>query len=211
MVGLLSSGVASAGARAAANDPRRLVKDAAAAVRLMRQESGILESGLLRRTRAVLVVPDLVRAGVLVGGAAGSGVLLANRVSGWSDPAFYRLSAVTFGAQLGAQEAATVIFVLSAPAFDALTKRGGFALTGQAGLTAIDYAKAQSDDLLRADFVVWSKAQGAYVGLTLEGAALTQDQAADRAFYGRETDAIAVFNRRAGSRDALELRQGLTP
>ena len=75
----------------------------------------------LKRARAVLIVPRFFKAGFVVGGAAGNGVLLArNGAGGWSNPAFYHMAAGSIGLQIGVQDIQLVLLVMNDGALQAM-------------------------------------------------------------------------------------------
>src|SRR4029077_15389958 len=89
-----------------AADPHLLVNNAGAIVDEMRHDPRLIAADLLRQSRAVMIVPELSKGGVLVGGQGGTGLLLAKQPDGgWSSPVFYSLAGATFGLQVGYQSA----------------------------------------------------------------------------------------------------------
>src|SRR3954471_12649832 len=112
--GLLVAGLLWGAAPARAENPQMLVERARLVVDEMRQDRGIHSNDLLTRAHAVLVVPELSKGGLLVGGQGGAGVLLTKDPRGvWSFPAFYSLGGATLGLQAGFQNAKIVFFVMS--------------------------------------------------------------------------------------------------
>src|SRR5215469_5193752 len=78
-------------------------------------------NSLLRQAKAVIVVPQLIKAGLIVGGEGGSGVLLARNAQGqWSAPAFISLGGASIGLQIGAESSEVVLIVMNNRALDKL-------------------------------------------------------------------------------------------
>src|SRR5204863_9416665 len=76
----------------------------------------------LRRARAVLIVPALVKGGFIFGAEGGDGVLLARSRGGWSSPAFYTLGSASFGFQAGLQKAEVVMIIYTDRALRAIER-----------------------------------------------------------------------------------------
>jgi lipid-binding SYLF domain-containing protein len=142
---------------------------------------------LLRRARAVLIVPQLIKGGFIFGGEGGDGVLLARLGRGWSAPAFYTIGSASFGLQIGLEEARFVMFIMSDRALRAI-EQSKFTFGGEAGLTVITLganAQGATSTNLTGDIIVWASSKGAYGGLTLQGSVLAPKGDANTQFYGR--------------------------
>jgi lipid-binding SYLF domain-containing protein len=119
---------------AAAESPHVLVDRAVVVVEEMRHDPGVDAADLLRRARAVMVVPELSKGGLLVGGQGGTGLLLVkNQGGGWSNPVFYSIGGATIGLQVGFQTAKLVFCVMSEAALQTWL-RGDFKFGGQDGM-----------------------------------------------------------------------------
>src|SRR5262249_36768209 len=120
---VLSLGIGAASAREI-SDEQRVVNRAKATVDEMHHDRSFGNSAeLLRRAKAVMIVPRLFKGGFFVGGEGGTGVLLAKTPEGgWSYPAFYGLGSGSFGLQIGFETAEVVFFVMSDKALDAWMK-----------------------------------------------------------------------------------------
>src|SRR5579863_6383201 len=92
---------------------------------------------LLRKARAVLIVPNLVKAGFFLGGEGGDGVMLARSGRGtWTDPAFYSLASASFGLQIGIQAAEVIMIINTDRALKAL-EADQFKFGAQAGIAVV--------------------------------------------------------------------------
>jgi lipid-binding SYLF domain-containing protein len=209
-VALLAAAIMAGPARA--DDPQQLVDRARVVIDEMRQDPRFNATDLLRQARAVMVVPELSKGGMLVGGQGGAGLLLAKQPSGgWSAPAFYSLAGATFGLQVGFQSAKVVFFVMSDAALQAWL-RGDFKLGGQDGnVVFLDGSEGSAGKTSQgADVVAWAHANGAYAGITVEGTDVSFSQGNNRAYYGRIVGAPEIFRGDADNRGADALRQVLT-
>ena len=170
---------------------------------------------LLHRARAVLIVPNLVKAGFFFGGEGGDGVMLARAGRGsWTGPAFYTLASASFGLQIGIQSAEVVMIVESDRALTAL-EQDQFKFGAQAGIAVVTLGSsaqaASSTALESADIIVWSSASGAYAGITLEGSIVKPRDTYNEAYYGRPMAVRSILNMGEGQNpDADALKQALS-
>ena len=140
---------------------------------------------LLKQAKGILIVPDFAKGAVVVGGEGGDGVLLAHRSGKWSKPAFYDLSGISLGAQLGGQSGTVALILMSDKAMDAFKQNNNFSLNAKAGLNVVDYSAAGQVDT-HGDVVAWTDLKGLYAGATIGGADISVDQDANHAFYANQ-------------------------
>jgi lipid-binding SYLF domain-containing protein len=176
-------------AAAAATDQQNLVDEARITLDHLKTDKEFGDAqNMLHRARAVLIVPNLVKAGFFLGGEGGDGVMLAHNRNGWSDPAFYTLGSASFGLQIGIQAAEVVMLVMTDKALTAL-QQDEFKFGAQAGLAVVTLGAsaqaASSTALNSADIIVWASASGAYAGITLEGSIVKPRDSYNEAYYGR--------------------------
>ncbi len=177
------------------------------------QNMGKSVSDMIGRAKAVLIVPNLWRAGFFFGGSGGSGMLLAKGTDGsWSAPAFYGVGGGSFGLQIGAEMQEVMLFVLTdgglAKLMDNQVKIGAdltFALgpigAGMGGATTPNFG---------ADLVAYSTSIGLYGGLNLEGGLIAVREEWNRGYYGEgATSREILFNRRFDNPGAADLRNAL--
>ena len=139
------------------------------------------------KARGVLIIPELVKGGFIVGAEAGSGVFMVRGGDGtWSAPAFYTLAAGSIGLQIGGQVSEVVFTVMSEGAVEALL-RSGVKLGVDLSVTLGPIGKgleASTTTNLNADIFAFSKAVGAFGGGALEGAKLFTRKKLNEAYYG---------------------------
>jgi lipid-binding SYLF domain-containing protein len=168
------------------SEEQALVNNARAAFVHFRDDldmTGFLEHE--REARAVLIIPRAVRAGLIMGGSGGPGVITAKRAGSWSDPSFCTLGTASFGLQIGADVSEIVVFVMTPRGLNALlspSTKAGMDACIAAGPVGIGAGRAPKPDT---DFVYYTRSRGFYGGLTLEGAVIRPDAAANQAYYGR--------------------------
>ncbi|HSZ53670.1 MAG TPA: lipid-binding SYLF domain-containing protein [Caulobacteraceae bacterium] len=175
--GLTRRGVLAAGSillvipTAASASRADLERDASASLQnLYAQSSKAAELG--SKARAVLVFPAIVKAGFMVGGQNGSGVLFKNgRPIG-----YYRLSAGSFGFQAGAQKFSYALFFMTADSLAYLQKSQGWALGSGPSIVVLDKGKAASmttTTLSQAVYAMPYGQHGLMGGIGLEGSKIT--------------------------------------
>jgi len=187
----------------AASDEQNLVDEARITLDHLRHDKEFGNAPqLLKRARAVLIVPNLVKAGFFLGGEGGDGVMLARSAGGtWTDPAFYTLASASFGLQIGIQQAEVVMLVMSDKALTAL-EQDQFKFGAQASLAVVTLGSnaqaATSTALDSADIIVWASASGAYAGLTLEGSLVKPRDSYNETYYGRPIAVREILNTNEG-------------
>ena len=144
---------------------------------------------LLRQARAVVVCPQVFRAGFILGGQSGGCVMLARDAAGsWSAPAFYGLASASLGLQIGAQDMQILMLVMNDAALGALMdsqfKFGGDASVSVATIGA--GIAGATTSAAGADVVAVARARGLFAGVALEGSLLTARSGWNRAYYGQE-------------------------
>lgn len=135
--------------------------------------------------RAVLIAPQIVKAGYIFGGSGGRAVLFARnaRTGKWDGPAFYNVGAATVGFQAGVAVAETVTLVMTEPALNSLMSPS-LKLGGDAGIAAGPVGAGAASDITN-DFVAFSRSKGVYGGLNLEGSVIAVSDDWNRTYYGR--------------------------
>jgi lipid-binding SYLF domain-containing protein len=147
-----------------------------------------IPKAVLERAQAIAVFPGLKKAGFVVGGQYGRGVIAVREATGqWSAPAFLRLAGGSFGAQIGAQEVDLVLVVMNKRGVDNLL-RNEFKIGGEAAAAAGPVgreASASTDLQMRAEILSYSRSRGLFAGATINGASIAEDKDANAKFYGQ--------------------------
>ncbi len=187
---LLSASLLSANAVAGPQEDQR----ARNAVRVLGEIQQIPEQGipdkLLDEGRAVIVIPDTIKAGLVVGGRRGHGLMSVKAADGsWSNPVFIKLTGGSIGFQAGVQSSDVVLVFRNDRSLDNIVN-GKFTLGADAGVAAGPVgrnAAAATDGQLKAEIWSWSRARGLFAGVALDGAVLSIDDAANLDAYGQGT------------------------
>lgn len=142
----------------------------------------------LRSAKAVLICPQVFRAGFFVGGEGGGCVLVARGASNtWSYPAFYGMGSASFGLQIGIQDAQFVMMIMTdrglKSVLDSQVKLGADASVAVA--TIGGGVQGSTTASLGADIVAFSSTRGLYGGISLDGSVMGARSEWDKAYYGQ--------------------------
>lgn len=145
---------------------------------------------LLRDAHAVAVIPRVVKAGFLIGGRVGFGVLLVRgEDKNWGEPTFLRMGGASFGFQAGVQAADIVLVFRNRDSVDRLLRgRGKLTLGADAAVAAGPVgrqAEAATDARLSAEILSYSRARGLFAGVSLGGAMIHPADEMNREYRDR--------------------------
>ncbi|WP_431273045.1 lipid-binding SYLF domain-containing protein [Variovorax ureilyticus] len=199
----LTAGFATMPAHASdADDAKALVQKAHTTINAFSHNKDFTGLGAeLRQSKGVLIFPQVLKAGFVLGGSGGTGVLLANDgKGGWVGPAFYTMASASFGFQAGASAAEMVILVRSQKALDSLLT-SKVKLGGDASV-AIWKKGMGAGATIDADFVAYSTVKGAFAGLSIDGSVLDVRESLNTAFYGKPVTPADIVVKRDVSNPA---------
>ncbi len=172
--------------RAGVEEEAKVQASTAVIKEIMEIPESAIPPSLLRSAHGIAIFPDLLKAGFILGGRYGCGVLLVHNEDGtWSNPVFFRLIGGSIGWQIGAQSTDVILILKSIRSLDAISG-GKFTLGVDASIAAGPVgrqAEADTDVLLRAEILSYSRSRGLFLGLSLEGAAIQVDYGPTAAFY----------------------------
>jgi SH3 domain-containing YSC84-like protein 1 len=150
-------------------------------------DKGIPEE-VLKDAKCILVVPNLIKGGFILGGKHGRGVASCRTAEGWSAPAFVSVGGGSAGLQIGVEGVDLVMLIMNDQGFQHLLS-SKFELTGEASGAAGPvgrHASAGTDWKMSTEVLTYSRSKGVFAGLTLEGAVVEQDNDSTRAIYGKD-------------------------
>ncbi len=155
--------------------------------RLTNAPDGGIPQTVLAEAKCVAIVPTLKKGGFVFGGEFGRGVA-TRRLQGdrWSAPAFFTFTGGSWGAQIGGESVDLVMLFLNQEGEDKLMQ-ANWKIGGDVGIAAGPWGRqgsASTDWKMDAGILTYSKAKGAFVGATLNGANIHVDEKAMQAFYG---------------------------
>jgi SH3 domain-containing YSC84-like protein 1 len=175
------------------NEPvQRLDEVAAVFSEVMTAPDKGIPQELLENAHCIVIVPDLKTAAFVFGGKYGKGYLFCRNKSGtgWSAPGTVRIEGGSVGFQIGGSSTDLIMLVMSERGADKLLSSKftlgaeGSVAAGPVGRTAT----AQTDAQMHADILSWSRSQGLFAGIALEGATLRQDLDDNATLYGKKLE-----------------------
>jgi len=196
-----SSGTEQAAEKSAAVGQVQKVEDAIRVLdEMMKESDKSIPVSLIEGCAGIAIIPDVIRAGLVIGGRHGKGVLLVRAKDGaWSDPSFIDLKGGSIGWQAGVQSADIILVFRTPRSIENITE-GKFTLGADAGVAAGPLgrtAEASTDSELKAEILAYSRSRGLYAGLTLQGSSLQEDRKANRNFYGTDISPKDIFEGKA--------------
>ncbi|MEO8740342.1 MAG: lipid-binding SYLF domain-containing protein [Casimicrobiaceae bacterium] len=137
----------------------------------------------LNRAKAVMIAPQIVKAGFIFGGSGGRAVLVARDGQSWAGPAFYNLVTASVGFQAGIEVSEAIIVVMTDKGLNSLMS-SSFKVGGDASVAAGPVG-AGAKSTVTADLITFTRAKGVYGGLNLDGTIVSTNIPWNDAFYGR--------------------------
>jgi lipid-binding SYLF domain-containing protein len=177
---------------------RRLGAATAVFSEVMATPDKAIPQDLLEKAYCIVIVPDLKTGAFIVGGKYGKGFLLCRSkvTAGWSAPAAVRIEGGSFGFQIGGSSTDLIMLVMSERGADKLLQ-SKFTLGGEASAAAGPVgrtATAQTDAQMHAEILSWSRSQGLFAGVALEGATLREDLDDNAELYGEKLENRYIVN-----------------
>jgi len=157
-------------------------------------DNGIPEE-VLEHAKCVAVVPHMIKGGFVFGAENGRGVATCRTADGWSAPAFFAITGGSWGLQIGIEGVDLVMIIQNDRGMQRLLS-SKFQLGADASAAAGPvgrHASADTDWKLNTEILTYSRAKGAFAGLTLTGASVRRDDDSMRAFYGRKVTTRSVL------------------
>jgi lipid-binding SYLF domain-containing protein len=176
----------------AVSEPEVLVDEATLTIEKLMVDPDMPElRTYLERAHGVLIVPQMFRGGLIVGGQGGSGVLLVKGSDGsWSSPAFYTLGGASFGLQIGGEMSQVVFTIMNEKAVDALISNQ-FKMGADASVSVGPIGKgiaASTTTNFSEDIYAFSKSVGLFGGGVLEGSAVLKKTSWNELYYAAGAD-----------------------
>ena len=150
---------------------------------------------LMDKAECVVIYPSVKKAAFIVGGSYGRGVMTCRTgkdfMGPWSAPAMMALEGASFGFQIGGQATDFVLLIMNERGASSIlsskVKIGGdaSAAAGPVGRNA----SAETDAMLKAEILSYSRAQGLFAGVSLSGSTMRPDDGANKAIYGSDVTA----------------------
>jgi SH3 domain-containing YSC84-like protein 1 len=153
-----------------------------------------IPQSVLDKTKCVVVIPSVLKAAFVIGASYGRGAMVCrtgNYFTGpWGAPSMMAVEGGSFGLQIGAEATDFVFLIMNERGANSILRskvRIGADITAAAGPVGRS-AEAGTDAYMRAEILTYSRARGAFAGISLEGSTLRPDGDANEALYGRKVD-----------------------
>jgi lipid-binding SYLF domain-containing protein len=146
-----------------------------------------IPAALLADAQGIAIIPDVIKAGFVLGGRHGHGVVFSRNADGtWGPPAFIAITGASLGLQAGVQSTDVVLVFKTRKSLGRILQgKGKLTLGADAAIAAGPIgrqAAAGTDGMLRAEIFSYSRSRGLFAGVSFDGAALVYDDDANRAF-----------------------------
>jgi len=210
----ISLGSLQANAADDASEAAALVKEAQATLNAFKHNKNFPGlSADVQRARGVLIFPKVLKAGFILGGSGGTGVLMVRdeKTGRWVGPAFYTVASAGFGLQAGVSSAQTLVLVNTQKALDSLYKSK--VQVGADASAAIWKSGVGAGAAVGVDFLSTSMVKGAFVGVSLDGSVIDVRESLNTAFYGKPVTPTEIFvthgvNNPASANLQMSLKKG---
>jgi lipid-binding SYLF domain-containing protein len=178
------------------SDEARRVQEAATVFgEIMSADDQAIPRAILGKAEGIAIFPGTIKAGFILGGMRGRGIISARDGSSWSAPAFLTLTGGSFGLQIGGQAADLVLVISERRGLETLVSNQ-FKLGADIGVAAGPVgrdAQAATDLQMRAQILSYSRSRGLFAGVTVNGSTVRQDRDANQRFYGKPLDTKQII------------------
>ena len=178
---------ASAPARAGEEEVKRAENAVRVLKEVMMAPDKRVPSDLMKSAHAIAVIPDVIKAGFVIGGRHGVGLISVKGANGtWSNPSYVSMSGGSIGFQIGVQSTDAILVFRTQRGVDSIV-HGKFTLGADASVAAGPVgrdAHAATDAQLKAEIYSYSRSRGLFAGVALDGSVLAIDNDANQAVYG---------------------------
>jgi len=138
------------------------------------------------------------KAGIFIGGVGGTGIIMAHHNGTWSNPCAVSLGGIQFGLNLGVERVDGILLLRDDSALKLFIEKGHFKLGLDASIAIGKYGRDANTGITMSggetkSIYAYSFAKGAFIGLSLDGGALTIDDSVNEEFYGRKIAPKEIF------------------
>ena len=153
---------------------------------------------LLKKAKAVVIAPELLKGAFVVGASGGNAVALVRdeKTGGWSQPVFYTIGGASFGLQIGGQSSEVILLAMTERGVTSLMGNS-FKLGADAGVAAgpVGIGAQAASANLSADILSFARSKGLYGGISLDGAVVAVRAGLNEAYYGEKASPTDIFVR----------------
>jgi len=156
-----------------------------------------IPTSLMQEAQAIMIFPNVVRAGFMVGVRRGHGVVMVrNEQGGWGLPVMVTITGGNFGAQIGLQASDLVLMFRTRRGVDSIMQGRQLTLGGDASVSAGPVGRnlsAGTDTSFRTEILSWSRSRGLFAGVAIDGSVVTTDHSSNSALYGSPTPIVSTI------------------
>src|SRR5271169_2655233 len=163
---------------------------------IMSAPDSAIPDAIMNGAKCIAIIPSSLKASFVFGANYGKGVATCRTDHGWSAPVFFLMTGGSFGFQAGGQASDLVLIIRTADGMQHLLQskfKLGADASAAAGPVGRD-AQASTDLTMRAQVLTYSRCRGLFLGVSLGGAVIRQDQADTQAFYGKDWTFYSLLN-----------------
>lgn len=186
-------------ARAQGTKVKEGAEQASKAVTVLKEIANAPDKGVpadvFAKANCVAVFPGVVKAGLIVGARGGRGLASCRTASGWSAPGYFDIGGGSFGLQIGASATDFIFFFMNEKAMDSLLS-SKFTMGGEASVAAGPVGRqtgAETDALMNAQILSYSRSKGVFGGLELKGTVISADKSLNEDVYGKAVGAKDIL------------------
>ena len=198
-------------------DAERLVREAYYTLREFESKNEFSKEikSRLGQARAVLIFPEVLKVGWVLGVSGGQGVLLARSKTGeWSYPTFYSLTQASVGLQFGADSSRVLMLVMNGKGLGAIIDDNiqvGASVNAAAGSQGGGLGYGTTSNF-RKDIITYANSKGAFIGASIEGASIEPNDLMNTAYYGSSdaTTQSVIIDGQHANKSANAFREYLT-
>ena len=198
----------SVSASAYAASPRTIISEAIDVLREMGKQGDVSTmAGLIDNGHGVAIVPSMIKAGFIIGGHHGYGLILARKDKQWYGPSFFEMTGGSVGFQIGAQQVALLFCINNQAGMKAFTDNKS-KLGANVGLAAGPVGReagAATDGSLHASIYSYSMSKGLFAGVNLDGTAVGASHKMNEEYWGKKLSIEEALGQRAAKAEVREL------
>ena len=174
-----------------------------------------LPTSMIEKSEGIVILPEIVKAGFVIGGKHGKGIALIKGVDGeWSNPLFVKMTGGSIGWQIGVQKIELILVFRDRDTVRSIAN-GEFEIGADASATAGPVGRstsASTNAKLEAEIYSYSKSKGLFVGISLDGSTMKMDDKRNDKFYDSDdVSASQIFSNKVNGPAGLlsELKSAL--
>jgi lipid-binding SYLF domain-containing protein len=177
---------------AAASEQQQLVDKADATLQnFMRDPEMKWLQQNIGRAKAVIIAPEIVKAGFIFGGSGGRAVMVAKEGGKWMGPSFYTMATASVGFQAGVSVSEVITLVMTEKGMNSMLS-ANFKMGGDASVAAGPVGAGAKSDVT-ADLIAFSRAKGVYGGVNLDGTLVNLTDDWNKAYFGKPVQPVDIL------------------